>query len=255
MKLLLMAGTSEARELARELALIPGLEVVASLAGATRNPMPLEVPTRRGGFGGARAQAAWMRAQGFDAVLDATHPFAARIKARTARIADELALACLHLIRPPWHPQPGDKWREIATPQAAAAHIAPGATVFLACGRDSLAGFSNLRGRRVFSRQIETPADPFPWPGGEYLVGRPPFSLSDEVALFERLKVDWLVVKNAGGKGARAKLKAARQLAIPVLLLARPAPPEGLVVANTTEALAWLEQLMKTAQSNEHWAV
>ncbi len=245
MKLLLMAGTGEARALARQLAEIKGLKTVASLAGATRAPAPLAVQTRIGGFGGGTAQAGWMRAQGFDAVLDATHPFAARIKARTARIAADLGLPCLHLIRPPWRAEPGDMWYEIATPQDASAHIAPGATVFLATGRASLAGFASLQGRRVFSRQIEIPQAPFPWPGGQFLVGRPPFSQADEVALFKRLKVDWLVVKNAGGEGARAKLLAARQLAIPVLLLARPAPPEGAVVSSPREALAWLKQLLK----------
>ena len=245
MKLLLMAGSGEARELAGTLAQIRGLETVASLAGATRDPPALAVATRSGGFGGGSAQAAWMRAQGFDAVLDATHPFAARIKARTARIADGLGLPCLHLIRPPWRPGPGDNWREIATPQAATRHIRPGATVFLATGRATLAGFAGLRGCRVISRQITAPEAPFPWPGGEYLPARPPFSLADELALFERLRPDWLVVKNAGGEAPRAKLLAARQLGIPVLLLARPDPPAGSVVATKSEALDWLDRLLK----------
>jgi len=218
-----------------------GIETIASLAGATRDPARLAVPSRRGGFGGAAAQAAYMRAAGFDAVLDATHPFAHRIKARTARIAADLGLPCLHLIRPPWAAGPGDDWTEIATPGEAGEHIPPGAVVFLATGRGTLMQFSGLRDRRLISRQIDPPSQPFPWPNGQFLVGRPPFSVADEVALFERLKVDWLVVKNAGGAAPRSKLVAARQLGIPVLMLARPAPPEGRVVDSVSRALAWVE--------------
>ncbi len=250
MKLLLMAGSGEARLLARALAGMDGVSTVASLAGATRAPARLAVETRRGGFGGRAAQAEYMRAQGFDAVLDATHPFAHRIKARTAAIAAEIGLPCLHLIRPPWRPGPGDAWTEIAEPAEASAHIPPGATVFLATGRGTLAGFATLRGRRVISRQIELPEAPFPWEGGEYLPGRPPFSVADELALFKRLQVDWLVVKNAGGEGARAKLDAARRLGIPVLLLARPAPPRGPIVSDTAAALAWVER-QRDAKNDE----
>lgn len=245
MKLLLMAGTGEARALARALAAMQGVSTIASLAGATRDPARLAVETRRGGFGGAAAQAAYMRAQGFDAVLDATHPFAHRIKARTAAIAADLGVACLHLIRPPWVAGAGDDWSEIDDAGAAREHIPPGATVFLATGRGTLMDFSALagQGRRLISRQIEVPDAPFPWQGGAYLVGRPPFSVADEVALFKRLNVDWLVVKNAGGEAPRSKLEAARRLGIPVLMLARPAPPPGRVVDSVEAALDWVKQV------------
>ncbi len=245
MKLLLLAGTAEARRLARALAGMEGISAIASLAGATSDPAPLALPTRTGGFGGGKVQAAWMREQGIDAVLDATHPFASRIKARTARIARALGLPCLHLIRPPWRAGPGDDWREVESTAETPAHIPPGATVLLATGRGTLADFAPLagQGRRLISRQIEVPDAPFPWPGGEYLAARPPFSLDDEIALFQRLKVDWLVAKNAGGAGARAKLDAARALRLPVLLLARPAPPEGEVVESVEAALDWVKRL------------
>ncbi len=245
MKLLLLAGTGEARGLAQALAGMQGVSAIASLAGATSDPAPLALPTRTGGFGSAEAQAQWMRAEGIEAVLDATHPFASRITARTARISRTLNLPCLHLIRPPWRPGPGDRWVELADAREALDHIPAGATVFLATGRGTLADFAPLagQGRRLISRQIEASGAPFPWPGGEYLVSRPPFGIADEIALFERLEVDWLVVKNAGGEGARAKLDAARALRLPVLLLARPAPPEGEVVESVEAALDWVRGL------------
>lgn len=244
MKLLLMAGTGEARALARHLAEMRGVEVIASLAGATRDPRRLAVRTRRGGFGGAAAQRAYLQAERFDAILDATHPFATRIKARTAALAQDLGLPILHLIRPPWRPGPGDDWVEIDDACAARLHIPPGATVFLATGRGTLMDFAGLApGRRLISRQIDPPDAPFPWPDGEYLVGRGPFTSAEEMALFQRLGVTWLVVKNAGGEGARAKLIAARELGLPVLMLARPSPPPGPVVESVAQALDWLNTL------------
>ena len=244
MRLLLLAGSGEARALAGHLARMEGVEAVASLAGATRDPAPLPVPTRKGGFGGRAAQREYLRAGRFDAILDATHPFAHRIKARTADLARELELPCLHLIRPAWRAGPGDDWTEISHPGEAALHVPPGAIVFLATGRGTLLCFGRLAsaGRRLISRQIDPPGAPFPWPGGQYLVGRGPFSVADEITLFQRLGVTWLVVKNAGGEGARAKLMAARALGLPVLMLARPAPPPGKVVTQVAEALAWVER-------------
>ncbi len=244
LKLLLMAGSGEARLLARELARIEGVRALASLAGSTRDPARLAIPTRRGGFGGAAAHREFLRRGGFDAILDATHPFAHRIKARSAALARELSLPCLHLIRPPWRPGPGDDWTEIADPAQAPEHIPPSATVFLATGRGTLARFGALAdGRYLISRQIEPPETPFPFPRGEYHLGRPPFSVADEETLFRRLGVNWLVVKNAGGTGARAKLVAARRIGLPVLMLARPEPPPGPVVESVTRALDWVAGL------------
>ena len=240
MKLLLMAGSGEARQLAGHLARMPGVEAVASLAGATRDPARLPIASRRGGFGGEAEHEKFILDNGFDAILDATHPFAHRIKARSATIAARLGLPILHLIRPPWRPGPGDDWTEVESGREAALHIPPGATVFLATGRGTLNQFETLSGRRLISRQIDPPGAPFPWPGGAYLVGRPPFSVADEVALFKRLGVDWLVVKNAGGQAPRSKLVAARRLGLPVMLLARPAPPEGPVVQSVGAALDWV---------------
>ncbi|MFO8126246.1 precorrin-6A/cobalt-precorrin-6A reductase, partial [Yoonia sp.] len=103
--------------------------------------------------------------------------------------------------------------------------------------------FSNLQGREVICRQIDPPEKPFPFAGGRYLVGRPPFSVEDEVALFQDLGIDVLVVKNAGGAPSRTKLTAARQLGIPVLMIARPAQGNWPVVATVEDALSWVHAL------------
>ena len=240
--LLLLAGTAEARVIAQELA-AAGVPAIASLAGATKDPADLAIPTRFGGFGGGDAFEAFLDAKSITAILDATHPFAHAITQRTAKIAERRALPYLLLLRPAWQAEPGDNWTHISREEDAAEHIPATATVFLATGRQSLARFENLADRHLICRQIDPPDAPFPYPNGAFLIGRPPFSLPDEVALFKRLKIDWLVVKNAGGAASRTKLSAARELGIPVAMIARPAPPVGARVESTGQAMDWVRGL------------
>ncbi|MEN8919490.1 MAG: cobalt-precorrin-6A reductase [Octadecabacter sp.] len=239
MTVLLLAGTGEAKRIAWGLT-DTGINVIASLAGATRSPEPLPVPTRIGGFGGEDGFRAFLEAENISAVLDATHPFAEHITNRSARICSELDLPYAHLVRPPWVAQTRDTWTAIDAPQDAAAHIPDNAVVFLATGRQTLAEYANLEGRRVLCRMIDPPTTPFPFEGGEFVIGRPPFSARSETQLFQALGVTHLVVKNAGGEGGRAKLDAARALKIPVLMLNRPAMPDATQLLNVQEAVAWV---------------
>lgn len=244
MRLLLLAGSGEARQIAGALAAMEGVEATASLAGATRQPGDLGLATRIGGFGGAGGFAEYLKAEGIEAVLDATHPFAARITARTVRVCREAGLPHAVVLRPEWQPGPGDNWRFIDREEEAAAFIPEGATVFLGTGVHGLQGFANLQGRRVICRRIDAPRNPFPFAGGEYLLGRPPFSVADETALFQRLGVDWLVVKNSGGTPSRSKLDAARALGIRVALLRRPPPPDAVILTSVDAALGWVRGLL-----------
>ncbi len=239
MTLLLLAGTGEARRLAARLSHLP---VIASLAGATRSPAPLACSTRVGGFGGVDGFLRFLDGAQITAVLDATHPFATQISHRTASLCSGRGLPYAHLLRPVWRPNAGDRWHDVADPHAAVALIPPDATVFLATGPQDAAAFAGLKGR-VICRRIDPPTAPFPFANGDWLVGRPPFSVADEVALFERLGIDWLVTKNAGGEGARAKLDAARALQVPVAMIARPTPPPGIRFETEDEAFAWVQTL------------
>lgn len=242
MTLLLLAGTAEAKRVAWGL-VERGTRAVASLAGATRSPEPLPLPTRIGGFGGQAGFESYLTETAITAVLDATHPFATAITQRTARVCADRAIPYLKLLRPAWQPEVGDDWTGIGTEAEAAEFITPGATVFLATGRQTLDQYANLEGCRVLCRQIDPPTAPFPFAGGEFIIGRPPFSVEREMDLFAALGVDWLVVKNAGGTESRTKLTAARHLGIPVLMLRRPPPPDARCVATVGEALDWVQAL------------
>lgn len=238
-RLLLLAGTEEARHIAGALSNEADMRVIASLAGATRNPRPLGVPTRIGGFGGEAGFRQFLVDQRIDAVLDATHPFAASISHRANRVATELGLPYMMFLRPPWLPDPGDHWVFLNTEDEVERHIAPEATVFLATGRQTAARWRALEGRRVYLRLLDTPRTPFPFGEGGYIVGAPGTSIAGERRLFERLGVEWLVVKNSGGSRGRVKLDAARQLGIPVAMLRRPLQPEAPRVTTLSAALTW----------------
>ncbi len=242
MTLLLLAGTGEARDIARALA-ERKVPAIASLAGATRAPLATGLPTRVGGFGGEDAFRAYLDREGITAVLDATHPFAHRVSGRTARVCAEENIPYCQVLRPEWRPAPGDRWTMLDREEDAADHIAPGSTVFLATGRQTLERFANLSRCRLICRQIDPPEGPFPFPNGEFLVGRPPFSVEEEVRLFTELGVDWLVVKNAGGAAPATKLTAARQLGLRVAMIARPPQPDAAKVSTVEEALDWVAAL------------
>ncbi|WP_394177790.1 cobalt-precorrin-6A reductase [Yoonia maritima] len=240
MTLLILGGTGDARRLAEAL---QGTDAIISLAGATRSPDKLPMPSRVGGFGGEQGFRDYLTQNSISAVLDATHPFADRITTRTARVCADIGMPYLQLLRPGWSAEPGDDWTEIACEEDAVDHIPVGATVFLGTGRQTLDRFANLEAREVICRQIDPPSDPFPFKGGRFLVGRPPFSVEDEMQLFLALGVDCLVVKNAGGAASRTKLTAANHLGIPVLMIARPPRGDWSIVDNVQSALEWVKAL------------
>lgn len=244
MKLLLLAGTAEARALAARLAGDQRFEVVASLAGATRAPLPYAVPVREGGFGGASGLEKYIEDKSVEVVVDATHPFARVMPHRAQALCARIGRPYLRLLRPGWQPGPGDRWTLVADEARAAEVTARGARVFLATGRRSLRRFARLgEGRHLVARVIDPPEGPFPFGDGEWVVGRPPFTVEDERATFRALRIDVLVAKNAGGP-ADAKLAAARALGLPVVLLDRPPPPPGDRAETVAAAQAWLERLV-----------
>lgn len=238
MRILVLAGTSEARALIGEIS--ENHDVIASLAGVTRDPIDMGCETRVGGFGGVDGLAEYLRAEKIDAVVDGTHPFAAQMTWNAAEACERVGVRHVILQRRGWKPKDGDDWRYVEQFDEVAAIIPEGATVFLGTGRQTLDQFSGLTGRRLLCRVIDPPQRPFPFEGGEFVVGRPPFSVEEEVTFFKREKIDWLVVKNAGGTRSRSKLDAARQLGLPVVMQKRPKRPDATVVWSVEDCKAWL---------------
>ncbi|MER6528229.1 cobalt-precorrin-6A reductase [Streptomyces sp. NPDC001508] len=241
---LILGGTAEARLLAAELAAGPGVRVTMSLAGRVTRPAPMPGDVRTGGFGGAEGLAAWLAERRVTAVVDATHPFAARITAHAARAAAATGVPLVVLRRPGWQPGDGDRWHPVDS-LAAAADALPGLgrRAFVTTGRLGLAAFAHLAGVRLAVRSVEPPAPPLP-PHTEVVLARGPFTVADETALLRRHRIDVLVTKDSGGAATAAKLTAARTLGLPVVVVRRPPLPAG--VTAVPDIAAVLERLGRT---------
>ena len=237
LRVLVLGGTAEARELAGRLA-ADGHEVTTSLAGRTRHPRLPPGGVRAGGFGGIEGLAAALA--DVDVLVDATHPFAATMTEHAAAAAGRTGTPLVVLRRPGWTAGPGDRWTRVPSLAAAAAAIAPGARVLLATGRQGVGAFVGVDAWFLV-RAIEAP-DELP-PRAELVLARGPFALDDERALLDRHGITVVVAKDSGG-ATEAKLVAARERGLPVLLVDRPPLPDGVVaVDGVDEVLARLEQL------------
>ncbi|MFJ6080669.1 cobalt-precorrin-6A reductase [Streptomyces sp. NPDC092369] len=238
---LILGGTTEARELAAALAARPGVRVTTSLAGRVARPGVLDGQVRIGGFGGAEGLAGWLRDEGVDALVDATHPFAAAITANAARAGAMTGVPVVMLRRPGWVPGDGDRWHLVDS-LADAAEALPrfGRRVFLTTGRLGLSAFTGLTDRHFLVRSVELPEPPVP-PDTQVLIARGPFTVAHETALLREHRIDVLVTKDSGGEATAAKLTAARELGLPVVLVRRPPLPEG--VRAVTDVAGVLERL------------
>ncbi|MEU6221769.1 cobalt-precorrin-6A reductase [Streptomyces sp. NPDC047022] len=225
---LILGGTTEARELAAALAARPGVRVTTSLAGRVSRPGALDGDVRVGGFGGAEGLAAWLREHRVDALVDATHPFASVITDNAARAAAATGIPAVVLRRPGWSATPEDRWHPVSSLFEAAALLPSlGRRVFLTTGRLGLAAFAHLTDLHFLVRSVEPPAPPLP-PHTEVLTARGPFAVEDETTLLREHRIDVLVTKDSGATATAAKLTAARTLNLPVVVMTRPPLPEGI---------------------------
>lgn len=217
-----------------------GLPAILSYAGRVAAPRAQPVPVRVGGFGGAFGLAQWLRANGIARIVDATHPFAARISRNAVAASARAGVPLLALQRPAWQPGPGDDWTHVADMAGAVRALdRPPRRVFLSIGRQHLADFAVLPRHHYLLRLVDAPDEPLPLPDCAVVLARGPFDPAGDRALLERHRIDLIVAKNSGGGGASAKLAAARALRIPVVMIARPALPDCPVAACVDEVLDW----------------
>ena len=219
-KILILGGTREAAELARELA-SQGLDVTTSLAGRTKEPAPVEGKLRIGGFGGAEGLAAYLKAQGFTLVIDATHPFAKTISANAVTACEFAGLPLDIRTRAPWQKQPGDLWIEVATLEAAAAALPENARVLLALGRQYLDAFLKRVDCHFVIRMVDPPESPLTFASHEILTAKPSTDPDEEAALLRAHTITHVICRNSGGDGAYAKIIAAREMGLPVVMVGR----------------------------------
>lgn len=276
-RLLILGGTGEASQLAIATATIPNLEVRLSVAGLTSQAADRPGVTRVGGFGGVAGLMKYLQDNAIDILIDATHPFAAKISLHAAIAAKELSLPKLMLVRPEWRSQPEDNWLEVDSIKSAAEilkHDLPTENVitviakkgsnrkplessnecvspikeqtkrvFLTIGRQQVANFSHLDNIWFLIRLIEPPKEDALVPQGLIICERGPFDVVKEKELLIKYQIDTIVSKNSGGDATIAKIIAARVLGIKVVMIQRPQLPEGELVDNVKNAVIWLQKL------------
>jgi precorrin-6A/cobalt-precorrin-6A reductase len=243
MRVLILGGTTEASELARMLAGDARFAATLSLAGRTRSPLAQPIPCRIGGFGGVDGLAAYLRAHRTDALIDATHPFAAQMSRHAAAAAGRAGTPLCVVLRPEWRKLPGDRWHVVPDMQAAASALgAAPQRVLLTVGQKDLAPFAAAPQHQYLIRSVDQPPPSSLPPGAVVITARGPFAVADERRLMQENAIEALVTKNSGGDATRPKLDAARALDIPVVMVARPALPDDLAIVPTARAaMDWLE--------------
>lgn len=234
-RILILGGTGEARGLAQEL-IDEGFPVVTSLAGVTASPHLPIGDVRRGGFGGKTGLVKYISDENIRAIADATHPYAAQISRHAHAAAQATGIPYLRLERPPWLAEATDRWIDVASVADAMAALPSGARPFVTIGRKEIAPFFARADLEGVVRMIEAPGVAVP-PGWALIQARPPFSLESEIRLIEQHRITHLVAKNSGGEATWAKLIAAREKHIPVVMVARPDKPVASSFA-TAETLA-----------------
>lgn len=238
--LLVLGGTTEASALCKALAKA-GIAGTVSLAGRVKQPVAQALPQRVGGFGGIDGLVQYLRDHQITHVVDATHPFAAQMSHHAVAACAKTGVPLIALTRAPWVAGTGDRWEHVADiPAAVQALDRPGCCVFLAVGRMHLDEFAPNPQHRYVLRLVDQPQDALPFPSCVVEVDRGPFTVDNDLALLRRYGVDLIVSKNAGGTGAMAKLTAARQLGVPVLMIDRPPLPDRQEVHGVDDVVDWV---------------
>jgi precorrin-6A/cobalt-precorrin-6A reductase len=257
-KLLILGGTSEAAALATAALQIPHLTVISSLAGRTQQPIAPAGQVRSGGFGGEAGLRAYLEQESINFLIDATHPFAQQISEHGVKAAAGLGIPYLRLDRSPWSEAQGDRWLLVQSHLEAAALLPKVAQrIFLTIGRQELKNYAHLSNLWFLMRSIDPP-DSGVMPPGELILAKGPFSLAAERELLLQHRIGAVVSKNSGGAATYAKIVAARELGLPVVMIDRPKYLDSDRASQMTEALQWLEHAMSQetvieANSETRW--
>lgn len=241
--LLILGGTREASALALRL-VGTGMDAVLSYAGAVDTPREQPIPTRTGGFGGVDGLTAYVLDNEITHIVDATHPFAAQISRNAVAVSDRTRVPLLALTRPAWTQVSGDNWLKVPDMTAAVAALrGDPARIFLAIGRTEIASFIAQPQHHYVLRLVDAPKSAPPLADCTVIVDRGPFEIASDKALLREQQIDLIVSKNSGGDGARAKIDAARELGLPVLMIDRPKLPPRLETDSVETAMSWITKV------------
>jgi precorrin-6A/cobalt-precorrin-6A reductase len=243
-RVLILGGTGEAWELAAQLTTRDDLTVISSLAGRVSQPkLPLGI-VRIGGFGGVTGLVSYLADENIKVVIDATHPFAAKITGNAEAACNALSIPLIALQRPPWEPEKEDLWCTVPDVQAAVSVVNHKHNrVFLSIGRQDLGAFSSCGEAWFLVRAIDEPTEKLP-ANSKLILRRGPFSLDDELELLRSESIGLVVSRNSGGTATYSKIQAARVLQIPMVMIDRPQKHKIPTVARPDDVLQKLAGLL-----------
>ena len=178
--------------------------------------------------------------QDVSGVLDVTHAFDVQTRTAALARAPNAAYACVQ--RDLWVPSAGDNWTEVDSLEQAIAVLPARSRVFAATGRESLSTLHAHSGP-VYLRQLKQHSEPTGYKNCNFVFGVAPFTPEDEVALFQKLRIDVVLARNIGGAGSFPKLAAARMLGLPAVLLRPPARPTGPNLRSAQDVSQWVASL------------
>ena len=240
-RILILGGTAEARLLAARLEGDGRYSPLTSLAGVTAKPARIAGEVRIGGFGGVEGLRDFIRREIIALMVDATHPFASQISAHAAQAGAQARVRVLRIERPPWEQQAGDDWVKVADIEQAAQAIPEGARVLVTIGRQEVAPFFAREDIHVIARMIDPPQVHVPG-HAQILLAHPPFTREQERVLLEEKHITVLVTKNSGGDATFAKIEAARELGLSVIMVARPEKPTLTTAPGVEDMLKLIEK-------------
>ncbi len=236
----MLGGTTEASALAKSLA-DRDVDAVFSYAGRTRSPIKQPLPTRVGGFGGVDGLAEFLKKENIVQVVDATHPFAAQMSSNAVAACAQTGVALCGFERAAWKAGKGDRWSHVVDIAGAVAALPKTAhRVFLAIGKQNLSAFFIAPQHRYLLRLVDAPTSEMLLPNCDVVIDRGPFATSSDKDLLSHHKTQIIISKNSGGTGARAKLDAARELGLDVIMIDRPNVPSRMILGDLDQVLRWL---------------
>jgi precorrin-6A/cobalt-precorrin-6A reductase len=242
LRVLILGGTTEGRVLAERLAVDARFDALLSFAGRTASLQRPAVPHRIGGFGGAHGLAEFLKRERFDALIDATHPFAAQMSSNAAIAAEQTQTPWIRFERGAWDAMPGDRWVRVRRMAEAALAIGvESRRVFLSVGRTEVDAFRAAPQHEYLIRAVDVFEPQLP--RARVLAARGPFALADETELLMRERIQVVVSKNSGTDATYAKIEAARALALPVIMVERPSLPPAPLAHTLSDVEAWLATL------------
>jgi precorrin-6A/cobalt-precorrin-6A reductase len=242
MRILVLGGTREASMLAQRLSGDVTFKPTLSFAGRTENPVLPPIPFRIGGFGGGDGLCDYLVTENIDAVIDATHPFAVRISENARRACQRAQVPLVTFTRPAWEQQAGDRWIVVDDVEAAVRALGdPPRRILLTHGRLQLSAFARSPQHTYIVRAIDRPADIMALPRHRLILARGPFAKAAEVQLMRDERIDVVVSKNSGGPSTYAKIEAARDLGVPVVMLRRPPIDAAAEVFDVDAVMRWLD--------------